>query len=140
MLNKGDTFTDNKNTYTVVDTDKRSYILECTDGKRFKGSEKQIRARLRQVGTGTEQFQKEEYPNLSKRVRMMQLWRPGTTMPTNEAECNSWFEQLESDLSPENLSCDGELSRGQVLAKHREIQATWKELEKISGVKREPIY
>ena len=38
---------------------------------------------------------------------------------------------LDSDLSPENLCCDGELSRSQVLTKHRELTSVVKELQKL---------
>jgi len=38
---------------------------------------------------------------------------------------------LDSDLSPENLSCDGELSRSQVLTKYRALTAAAKDLQKL---------
>jgi len=38
---------------------------------------------------------------------------------------------LDSDLSPENLCCDGELSRSQVLTKQRALVAVVKELQKL---------
>jgi len=38
---------------------------------------------------------------------------------------------LDSDLSPENLCCDGELSRSQVLTKQRVLTAVVKELQKL---------
>jgi hypothetical protein len=38
---------------------------------------------------------------------------------------------LDSDLSPENLTCDGELSRSQVLTKQRALVAVVKELQKL---------
>jgi hypothetical protein len=38
---------------------------------------------------------------------------------------------LDSDLSPENLTCDGELSRSQVLTKHRALSQAAKELQKL---------
>jgi len=38
---------------------------------------------------------------------------------------------LDSDLSPENLTCDGELSRSQVLSKQRTLAAAAKELQKL---------
>ena len=43
------------------------------------------------------------------------------------------FEDLACRLSPENLSCDGELPPWQVKIKLREIQAEWKDLEKKAG-------
>ena len=38
---------------------------------------------------------------------------------------------LDSDLSPENLCCDGELSRSQVLTKQRALTSVVKELQKL---------
>jgi hypothetical protein len=41
---------------------------------------------------------------------------------------------LEADLSPENLTCDGELSATQVRAKYRELTAALAELERDYAV------
>jgi len=40
---------------------------------------------------------------------------------------------LDSDLSPENLSCDGELPRSQVQAKYRQLSQAAKELLKLDS-------
>jgi hypothetical protein len=40
---------------------------------------------------------------------------------------------LDSDLSPENLSCDGELPRSQVQAKYRALTAAAKDLLKLDS-------
>ena len=40
-------------------------------------------------------------------------------------------DSLDSDLSPENLSCDGELPRSQVRAKYRALTAAAQELQKL---------
>lgn len=45
------------------------------------------------------------------------------------------FVRLLGDLSPENLSCDGELSRAQINRKLLLIKKEWKELEKELGKK-----
>ena len=37
-------------------------------------------------------------------------------------------DRISSDLSPENLTCDGELPRSQVQARHRELSQAAKEL------------
>ena len=37
-------------------------------------------------------------------------------------------DSLDADLSPENLSCDGELSRSQIRAKHTALTAAANEL------------
>lgn len=38
-------------------------------------------------------------------------------------------EMLDADLSPENLTCDGELSRSQVQARYTSLQKVVKELK-----------
>ena len=40
---------------------------------------------------------------------------------------------IDSDLSPENLTCDGELSRSAVNAKYRQLQAAAKDLLKLDS-------
>jgi len=40
-------------------------------------------------------------------------------------------QALDSDLSPENLTCDGELSRTQVQAKSKLLNAVAQELKKL---------
>ena len=45
------------------------------------------------------------------------------------------FKIMASRLSPENLSCDGEISRTQVNASYRQIMKEWKQLEKEVGRK-----
>ena len=45
------------------------------------------------------------------------------------------FEELARQRSPENLSCDGELSRRQIIARHGTIMREWVKLEKQVGRK-----
>lgn len=45
------------------------------------------------------------------------------------------FDELARQRSPENLSCDGELSRRQIQFRHRTIMAEWVKLEKLVGRK-----
>jgi hypothetical protein len=40
-------------------------------------------------------------------------------------------EMIDSDLSPENLTCDGELSRSQVTARYRELTGAAEELRRL---------
>lgn len=40
-------------------------------------------------------------------------------------------EIIDSALSPENLTCDGELSAGQVRARYRELTAVARELQQL---------
>lgn len=43
------------------------------------------------------------------------------------------FVQLANKLSPENLHCDGEISRSQAAQRKRQIEAEWRQLEKEAG-------
>ena len=42
-------------------------------------------------------------------------------------------DRISSDLSPENLTCDGELPRNQVQARHRELTTAARELMSIDS-------
>jgi len=42
-------------------------------------------------------------------------------------------DSIDSDLSPENLTCDGELSRAQVNAKYRQLTRAAQELRSIDS-------
>lgn len=45
------------------------------------------------------------------------------------------FAHLAMQRSPENLSCDGELSRRQIQSRHKAIMREWTALEKQAGRK-----
>ena len=47
---------------------------------------------------------------------------------------------LDSDLSPENLTCDGELSRAEIVQRHRVLTAAAAELARLDPVAAQAIY
>ena len=49
----------------------------------------------------------------------------------NAADRQSIADSIDSDLSPENLTCDGELSRSQVQARYKTLTQAAKELQKL---------
>ncbi len=49
----------------------------------------------------------------------------------NAADRQSIADSIDSDLSPENLTCDGELSRSKVKARFAALSAAAKELIKL---------
>jgi hypothetical protein len=51
------------------------------------------------------------------------------------AELTAAFNALSNRLSPENLHCDGEISRTEAKRKEVQIMKEWKELEKQAGRK-----
>ena len=56
-------------------------------------------------------------------------------MPNLSNEDRKAFEDLTCQLSPENLSCDGMLSRSQTQGKLRRIMIKWAALEQKAGQK-----
>lgn len=51
----------------------------------------------------------------------------------NAADRQRIASMIDSDLSPENLTCDGELSRSAVNAKYRQLQAAARDLLKLDS-------
>ena len=49
----------------------------------------------------------------------------------NAADRQAIADSIDSDLSPENLTCDGELSRSQVQARYKTLTQAAKELRKL---------
>ena len=49
-------------------------------------------------------------------------------------------QSIDADLSPENLTCDGELSRAQVQKRYKELTAAAQELNKLDPVAAKAIY
>ncbi len=43
------------------------------------------------------------------------------------------FEDLVIDLSPENLSCDGEISSSETKKRYNDIMRKWSKLEAMAG-------
>jgi len=49
-------------------------------------------------------------------------------------------QSLDSDLSPENLTCDGELSRAEIARRYKELTAAATELARMDPVAAKAIY
>lgn len=54
----------------------------------------------------------------------------------NAQNAQCWREKIENELSPENLTCDGELPRHEVQKKQRTLLAALKELDVLQGIQR----
>lgn len=72
---------------------------------------------------------------LSKYLDRVNFWRvqvekkaPYTVATLTEDDAQRIMDQLEGDLSPENLSCDGELSRTETNARFRLFTGAMREL------------
>ena len=73
--------------------------------------------------------------NKIKLAKLFKMKKVPTYM--TKAGIEELFSMMNNDMSPENISCDGECSKTEVTRKAREIRAAWKFLERISGLKRE---
>lgn len=73
--------------------------------------------------------------HLEKKLKLQRLFNKNAQLPQTEKEFMDWFEDLASELSPENLSCDGELSKSGIKVRLKEIRACWSELETLYGKK-----
>ena len=54
---------------------------------------------------------------------------PAMTFPLSQADANDLMNSIGSELSPENLHCDGEASITHVRAKHKHLTTVQKQLE-----------
>jgi hypothetical protein len=138
----GEKVTLNGKEYTITGTVARSFILE-RDGKKYKATadkmnkiEAQCEARANAPATPAQPPRSE----IDRRVEYAAMWYKHSnstmnllTRPTTESECAVWFDRLRCELSPENLFCDGEISRTQAMKKRAAIIRCWKELELIVG-------
>ena len=72
---------------------------------------------------------------IDNKNRYASLFRGQRTEPVYEIQTAAGrkrvAEMIDSDLSPENLSCDGELPRAEVNRRYRELTAAAKDLVKL---------
>ena len=59
--------------------------------------------------------------------------KPEVTLPLSEAEANDVIDSLACQLSPENLHCDGEISRAQAQRKYNYYMRVHRDLERHTG-------
>ena len=54
--------------------------------------------------------------------------KPLLVFPLTQADVDEIARRLDNDMEPENISCDGELSRAQVQAKYNKLSGVKKDL------------
>jgi len=129
----------NGKTYKIVGTIKRSFLLE-KDGKQYKATSKMMgkiqdqNSRGIGVGRKTRQKRSSTY-HLENRLARSRMFNPDARLPETENELLDTLDGLCMELSPENISCDGELSRTAIRRRYQEIRATWREVENLLGRK-----
>ena len=129
----GQNLTLNGKTYRVTGTVKRSWMLE-RGGRNYKVTSAMVE-KMVGVGVSNKPAKKPRKSWMEKRLERNMIWNKDAKMPVTEKELWVALSNLAGDLSPENLTCDGELNRTQINAKLRAIKGEWKELEKKLGRK-----
>jgi hypothetical protein len=66
-------------------------------------------------------------------ITMMKLYGRTQIAWPSAQNASCWLSHIENELSPENLTCDGELPRREVLAKQRELLAAKKHCQLLIG-------
>lgn len=139
----GETVELNGKTYTIVGTVARSFLVEDANGKKYK-----VTANMIKRITGAPDAQPAQHREvrdssaadehaLIVRIQRMNMWNRSkpVTEPKTEDEFMWFFECLTGELSPENLTCDGECSSAEVSRRRAEINACWRALERRLGRK-----
>jgi hypothetical protein len=137
----GDDVLLNGKEYKIVGTVKRSFKLE-RDGKFYKATANMMGKIKDQNsnGIGVGRKRKKRQPKsdtfyMEQRVARRRIFEPNVKMPETNDELLDALDTLCAELSPENLSCDGELSRTAINQRLRAIRGEWKEIEKKLGRK-----
>jgi hypothetical protein len=79
--------------------------------------------------------QKNRYASLFRGQRTEALYEVATAEGRKRVA-----DMIDSDLSPENLSCDGELPRSQVVSRYRTLTAAAKDLVKLDPSMAQHMY
>lgn len=129
----------NGETYKIAGRIKRSWLLE-KGGKHYKATSNMMKKIQEQnklgIGIGKRKRQTRSATHyMERRLAYQKIFNPDAKMPETETELMDALTVLCGELSPENLSCDGELSRTAINQKLRDIRGEWKEIETKLGRK-----
>lgn len=111
--------------YKIVGTAKRSLILEC-NGKKYKTTHAKIQKAL----ANEKELDDPQY-YLKKRLEFDKIFNQNAKLPETLDELLEALDRIEGDLSPENLTCDGELSSTKVRQKRNFLMEERKEIVKL---------
>ena len=136
----GDRVKLNTKFYNIVGTHKRSWLLEDAKGKKFKATSNMMNKIKNQndrgIGIGKRRQRRTNRSathHMERRFNFNKIFDKTAKMPETEEECMKWLDRICTDLSPENLHCDGEISRSAAMKKASALRAEWKEVERIMG-------
>ena len=129
----------NGKTYHIIGTVKRSFLLE-RNGKRYKATSNKMSKIEDQNARGVGLKRKTRQPKsdtyyMDMRLQRRKIFEKDAKMPETQDELMDSLDHLCAELSPENLSCDGELSRTAITQRLRAIKGEWREIEKKLGRK-----
>jgi hypothetical protein len=129
----------NGKTYKIAGTIKRSWLLE-RNSKQYKATSNMMKKIQEQnklgIGLGKHKRQTRSATHyMEQRLAYQKIFNPDAKMPETETELMDALTVLCGELSPENLSCDGELSRTAINQKLHAIMGEWKEIENKLGRK-----
>jgi hypothetical protein len=134
MKNVGDKVLLNGKTFTIAGFYKRSYLLTDERGKQYKcGPEK-----LDRIEAGKPPVHREArtiLPDLTyfvREIHMNKIFGRIVEMP-NKQNAKFWMEKIENELSPENLHCDGEITRAQAMVKYRYLMGAMAHVKQIEA-------
>lgn len=68
---------------------------------------------------------------LDSKNRWNQIFNQRALDLRNPADRQKLADSIDADLSPENLTCDGELSRSQVQARYRQLTQAARQLQAL---------
>lgn len=76
---------------------------------------------------------------MNKRLAFRKIFDKEARLPQTREEALAWANQIECDLSPENLHCDGEISASAARKKEKALMAEYKELNTLAATLKLPL-
>lgn len=130
--------------YTITGTVAKSYIVEDASGRHYKVTPnmiERIHASDARKGRPVDASQygspivTSQIPGYFKKsIEWSKMFKQERQLP-NSNNYMEWASEIYAGLSPENLTCDGECSRTEVIRKQRELVTALRYIEKIAGRK-----
>ncbi len=125
--------------YEIVGTVKRSWILrKDSSGKQYKATSNmmsKIKDHNATYGVRKKRAKRSSTYHMEKRLAYRRVFDKSAKLPETEEELLDTLDRISCDLSPENLHCDGEISRSAAITKARALRSEWREVENLLGRK-----
>lgn len=126
--------------YTVTSKERSNFLMTGEDGNRYKITQKMFDRMGGKVVGEAELSKEDKYPQIAELIRWNRVFGREWDFPSCENTARRFIVHLESSLSPENLTCDGELSSAEISRKKAGLMALKKELEEVLGYQIELNY